>query len=76
MLLFFPANNIRRGDYGLRHYNNNNHNSIRVNQAVNQANSCSTTSSSPPPVMTRSPNTDQNVVAMKAEAEAAVALYA
>ena len=34
--------------YGHRHHNNNDHNgnSIRVNQAVNQLNSCSTTSPS------------------------------
>jgi hypothetical protein len=55
-----PQQVMAGGYYGHRHHNNNhNGNSIRVNQAVNQLNSCSSTSSSPP-VMARSPNVAQN----------------
>jgi hypothetical protein len=39
---------VMAGGYGHRHHNNNhNANSIKVNQAVNQLNACSTTSPSP-----------------------------
>ena len=43
-----PQQVMAGGYYGHRHHNNNNHNSIRVNQAVNQLNSCNTTRASPP----------------------------
>jgi hypothetical protein len=39
---------VMAGGYGHRHHNNHNGNSIKVNQAVNQLNACSTTSPSPP----------------------------
>jgi hypothetical protein len=41
-----PQQVMAGGYYGHRHHNNNS-NSIRVNQAVNQLNSCNTTRSSP-----------------------------
>jgi len=56
-----PQQVMAGGYYGHRHHNNNhNGNSIRVNQAVNQLNSCNTTRASPSPVMARSPDVAQN----------------
>ena len=56
-----PQQVMAGGYYGHRHHNNDhNRNGIRVDQQVNQANSCSSTGSTPPPVMARSPNTAQN----------------
>ncbi len=39
---------VMAGGYGHRHHNNHNSNSIKVDQAVNQLNSCSTTLPPPP----------------------------